>query len=150
MKALLFTLLVIPILSCNQVGEKEPQITKADSIANTEKILVQTDTVELIKFEKGKELVLDSAQMRNIMLYVAYAKEHLPEIKMYAFYDYKKVIPRRPDENGLYFLRDNSVYAFSDTLIYSGLADGELGSSLLTVWKKQEINTDLLLYWKNH
>ncbi len=33
MKALLFTLLVIPILSCNQVGEKEPQITKADSIA---------------------------------------------------------------------------------------------------------------------
>lgn len=106
-------------------------------ITNEVNSQVQRDTLKPVKLEKGKELLLDSTQLSHLLLYFAFDEQRrvIPEIQMYAFYKpYGNIL----DQKGyrLYFLYDNLAYSFSDTLIISGLEDGESGSTLLTIWKK--------------
>lgn len=120
----------------------------ADSLRDEGNSPVQRrDTLKPVKLEDGQALIVDSAHMIRIgyepiqqplIMYFAYDEQHrfLPGLKMYAIYNGYDYIDH---QEGFYDFCavQNSAYSFSDTLIVTGGAEGEMGSSILTVWKKE-------------
>lgn len=139
MKVLLASLIAFCFLTCNHKAEKEPgQTTKEDSIKSEINIPEHRDSLKPVIIENGQTLFIDSALLTHLFLYYSYDNQGrmVPELKMYAIHNPYDYISYKKGYYQ-YFLRDNSAYSFSDTIILTGVADGEMGSSVLTVWKKE-------------
>ncbi len=139
MKLFPVCLIALSLLSCNQVVEKEPTtVKKADTIIHQTNNQSHSDTLKPLKLQNESELLLDSAQLTNLVLCFNYDDQFriIPEIKMYAIrqpydhFSYQK-------EYFYYSISGETAYSISDTLIISGMAEGESGSTILTAWKKE-------------